>query len=680
MYHIIKMAVLYGDGDRASKNKMACDDGINGASYNDRCMNGSFVRGVVFAAVFSYFSAGLPAFAAVQSGLIKGSGSVIFYLASNERRYAFPNEQTFRTWYRDFSSVRTVSDAELNRYTYGGNVTYRPGTRLLKRRGDSRVYTVGQGGMLRWMTTQSVARALYGQNWSRLVDELPDARVADYAFGDPIRSAREVPTPAALRQAVSTIEQNRRPRVAPPVSPSPAPSTTVSPPSGTSAILPSNPLNATPRSTAPAPTSSPTPSPPARTTAPVVWPGQVSRTPSATSPSSTQPSATAPLGTTLPTPSPAVDLSSYPGALRAVSASTTEQALRMAIQNARPGDVIRVSGSYSLSRQLWIEAKGTAANPIYIVAADGRGTARFTMSGSSDEGINIGNGARYLVIDGLLFNRAGNNIVHVQGNASYITLRNLILSDAGADGDVIKINQASHVIVEGSDLARPGRRLDATENAWQEVIDVLDSDDVVIRRNWIHDFGNLAGYVKGGSDGARIEDNVIDGQRAGSGGDPAWGIGGWTDSSISRNAAYESVRVAFAHNVVAHAAYGALGLYDALDTAIERNTFLNNNEVIVQARAGNGAEQATDGVRFSDNRIVDTRGSMPNVCEVHSHSLRNFTATNNIYWNNGAGVSAESDCGFVPGTESGARVENRNFVDVHPTNYEDAMALLTRFD
>ena len=40
--------------------------------------------------------------AALQAGLIKGSGPVIFYLASNGRRYAFPNEQTFRTWYQDF--------------------------------------------------------------------------------------------------------------------------------------------------------------------------------------------------------------------------------------------------------------------------------------------------------------------------------------------------------------------------------------------------------------------------------------------------------------------------------------------------------------------------------------------------------------------------------------------------
>ena len=355
----------------------------------------------------------------------------------------------------------------------------------------------------------------------------------------------------------------------------------------------------------------------------------------------------------------------------------TESTLRTAIQNARPGDVISVSGSYDLSRQLWIEAKGTEANPIYIVAANGRGSARFTMSGTTDEGINIGNNARYLVVDGLLFIHAGNNVLHVQGNASYITLRNLTLSDAGLDGDVVKINQANHIILEGSDLARPGRRVDTTENEWQEVVDVVDADYVTIRRNWIHDFGNLGGYVKGGSEHAQIVDNVIDMQRAGAG-DPAWGIGGWTDTDISHNAVYEALETNFQHNVIAHASYGALGVYDARNSSVTNNLFLNNDGVILQMRAGNGSDQMSDGVIWRDNRIVDTRGSLPNVCEVQSHDLRNISASNTVYWNNGGVISHESDCGFMPGAESGGRTENPGFEDVRSTTYDQAMTLIDR--
>lgn len=625
--------------------------------------------------------------AAVTPGLIKASGPVVFYLASNGRRYALPNEQTFHTWYADFSGVRTISDAELSRYTYGGNVTYRPGTRLLKRRGDAKIYTVGRGGMLRWITRESVAKALYGSSWHRLVDELPDARVADYAFGDPVRAASDV-SPRAEREATPTIEQNRRaPQrtvAAAPVAPAPVPP---SPPTSTT----------TPRGSSTYPvTPLPTPSTPMRPTAvtttryvppPVVWPGQITTRPSSSTPSSgTSSSGSSSSGSSssggssgstfgTPVASSTVDLSPYPGARRAVSVAT-ESSLRTAIQNARPGDVIRVSGSYVFTRQLWIEAKGTEANPIYIVAADGRGTARLTMSGT-DEGINIGNSAKYLVLDGLLFIHAGNNILHVQGNASYITLRNLILSDAGTDGDVVKINQANHIIVEGCDLARPGRRVDTTENEWQEVVDVVDSGYVTIHRNWIHDFGNLAGYVKGGSEHAQIVDNVIDGQRAGAG-DPAWGIGGWTDTAISHNAVYEALDTNFQHNVIAHSVYGALGVYDARNSTIANNLFLNNTGVILQMRAGNGSDQTNDGVDWRENRVVDTHGYMPNVCEVQSHDLRNVTAASNVYWNNGSAISHESDCGFMPGTESGSRVENPGFEDVHPTTYDQAMALVDR--
>lgn len=616
--------------------------------------------------------------AAVAPGIIKASGSVVFYLASNGRRYAFPNEQTFHTWYRDFSAVRTISDAELGRYAYGGNVTYRPGTRLLKRRGDTKIYTVGRGGMLRWVTRESVVRTLYGSTWHRLVDELPDARVADYVFGDPVRAASDV-SPRAERDATPTIEQNRRattvvpPRAATtlPVSPPVTP-----PPPATSASTP-----AAARSTTSYPvTPLSTPSTPMRPTA-VVWPGQTTRAPSTpasgASSSGSSSGSSGSSGSTFgtPTASSTVDLSPYPGARRAVSVAT-EATLRTAIQNARPGDVISVSGSYSFSRQLWIEAKGTEANPIYIVAANGRGSARLTMSGT-DEGINIGNSAKYLVLDGLLFIHAGNNIVHVQGNASYITLRNLILSDAGTDGDVIKINQADHIVVEGCDLARPGRRVDTTENAWQEVVDIVDADYVTIRRNWIHDFGNLGGYAKGGAEHTEIVDNVIDGQHADAG-DPAWGIGGWTDTVISHNAVYEALNTNFQHNVIAHASYGALGIYDAQGSTVASNLFLNNSGVILQMRAGNGSDQVNDGVQWRGNRVVDTRGTMPNACEIQSHELRNFTATNNVYWNNGSDIPNEFDCGFVPATESGARVENPGFEDVRITTYEQAMALVDR--
>lgn len=605
--------------------------------------------------------------AALQAGLIKGSGPVIFYLASNGRRYAFPNEQTFRTWYQDFSQVRTVSDEELARYTYGGNVTYRPGTRLLQRTGDSKIYTVGRGGMLRWVTSPQVLQRFYGSNWRRLVDGLPDARVADYVFGDPVRTIRDA-SPSTERAQTPTIEQNRR-----------VPALAV----GSTSVLPSNsapgssPTVSSQGPTTPRPVTSPTVSAPSVTVrspvAPVVWPGQVRATPVSTSaPSVSLPSGGSGAVNALST----ADLSAYPGAQRLVSVGN-ESSLRTAVQSARPGDVIAMTGTFSLSRQLVVEARGTVDHPVYLVAARGRGTAGFSVV--SEKALTITSGARYIVVDGLVINRAGGTVVEVQGQSSYITLRNLTLSDAGTDGDVVSIHQASYVTLEGSDLARPGRRADTSEGDWQEVIDVWDASQVSIRRNWIRDFGNMAGVIRGGSEYVRVEQNVMDGQRSGSGADPVWSIGGWTDSSLlTREIAYEAIGTTFEHNVIAHGAYGAMAVVDATDTSVAHNLFLNNSGVLFQLRAGNAVEQATDGLRITNNRFVDTRGSMPNVCEVQSHDIRALTAANNIYSNNGVALPSESDCGFTPATEAGVTLDSAGMVDVTPSSYEAAMLLVAR--
>ncbi len=620
---------------------------------------------VIFAVSVLCFGSTPAAYAATPAGLIKGSGPVIFYLASNGRRYAFPNEQTFRTWYQDFSGVRTVSEQELAKYTYGGNVTYRPGTRLLQRVGDSKIYTVGRGGMLRWITSPQVAQVFYGSNWRRLVDKLPEARVADYVFGEPVRSTQGV-SPATERQQTPTIEQNRRLSssvVAVPVS-------AVDPAASTRALT-SVPIVP---SVSPSRVSTPSVPSPVRTApaAPVIWPGQV-RLPSSPS---TQVSST-------PSPSvggsssiaPVADLSLYPGGQRFVPVGT-EAALRTAFQNARAGDVIAITGSYSLTRRLTLEARGTIDHPVYVVAAHGRGSARFTVSG--DEALMI-NGARYVIIDGLLINRTGGHGIEVQGQSDYITLRNLSISDAGLDGDLVNIHQASHITIEASDLARPGRRSDTSENGWQEAIEVADASQVVIHRNWIHDVGNMAGMIRAGSSYVRVEQNLIDSQRSGSGADPVWGIGGWTDdSSLTHSIAYEAVGTVFERNVVAHAVYGALSVSDARDTSIINNLFLNNAAVILQLRAGNGSEQVSDGLRLTSNHFVDTRGTMPNLCEVQGHDVRAFSAADNSYWNNRLPIPSESDCGFVPSMETGAVLDTSGISDVTVTSYEAAMALVDR--
>lgn len=142
-------------------------------------------------------SVGLGAFAVpsiasaatlMNGDLIKASGPAVYYY-SNGRRYVFPNESTYRSWFADFSGVRTITDSELAAIMIGGNVTMRPGTSLVKITTDPRVYAVTRGGMLHWVESEQIALALFGSNWARRVVDVPDQLFVNYSIGSSVSTA-----------------------------------------------------------------------------------------------------------------------------------------------------------------------------------------------------------------------------------------------------------------------------------------------------------------------------------------------------------------------------------------------------------------------------------------------------------------------------------------------------------
>lgn len=123
--------------------------------------------------------------------LIKASGPSVYFFAENGKRYVFPTEKTFLTWYTDFSSVKTITDAELGAIMIGGNATYRPGTRLVKITTDPKVYAVGPGNALRWIKTEALAAEVFGADWAKMIDDISDAFFINYSIGDTIASASD---------------------------------------------------------------------------------------------------------------------------------------------------------------------------------------------------------------------------------------------------------------------------------------------------------------------------------------------------------------------------------------------------------------------------------------------------------------------------------------------------------
>lgn len=121
------------------------------------------------------------------------SDTAVYYYASNGRRYVFPNEKVFFTWYPDFSNVQVIPIDQMSLIPIGGNVTYKPGSKLVKFQTDTKTYLPTKGGVLRWVQTEDVAKGLFGTNWNQHVDDISEAFYVNYTFGDPIASALDAP-------------------------------------------------------------------------------------------------------------------------------------------------------------------------------------------------------------------------------------------------------------------------------------------------------------------------------------------------------------------------------------------------------------------------------------------------------------------------------------------------------
>jgi len=155
-------------------------------------------------------AAALPAKAATLSpgDLIKASGPAVYYYSQNGKRLVFPTENTYKSWYQDFSGIKTITDNELAAIPLGGNVTYRPGIKLVKITTDPKVYAVSSGGTLRWIATETVASTLYGQDWNTKVDDIPDAFFINYNLGSTINSANDF-SPSQITALATTIDANK---------------------------------------------------------------------------------------------------------------------------------------------------------------------------------------------------------------------------------------------------------------------------------------------------------------------------------------------------------------------------------------------------------------------------------------------------------------------------------------
>lgn len=137
--------------------------------------------------------------AASPGDLIRGASyPSVYYLGADGLRYIFPNAKTYATWYSDFSQVKWISDLELGQIQIGGNVTYKPGAKMVKINTDPKTYAVSEGGMLHWIESEALAASLYGGDWATKIEDIPDAFYANYQPGPSIWNASDFSLAAVL--------------------------------------------------------------------------------------------------------------------------------------------------------------------------------------------------------------------------------------------------------------------------------------------------------------------------------------------------------------------------------------------------------------------------------------------------------------------------------------------------
>lgn len=135
-----------------------------------------------------------------QAGdLIKASGNpAVYYYGYDGKRHAFPNEQTYFSWYIDFKRVKTISSTILGSLPLGKNIVIRPGTYLVKFHNSPKIYAVEPLGRLRQLLNPTLATQLFGTSWGHKVVYLPEHLFSDYTIAE-LLAEKKHPTGTIFR-------------------------------------------------------------------------------------------------------------------------------------------------------------------------------------------------------------------------------------------------------------------------------------------------------------------------------------------------------------------------------------------------------------------------------------------------------------------------------------------------
>lgn len=188
----------------------SCRLTVDGTEHGDMHMNGqTFSKVVTFTTSGKHkvyatcidgdgnTSVGSPTTMSVEASWQADEGSIIktaessaiYYYGKDGMRHAFPNERVYWSWYDDYDDVQLVTTAFMHSLPLGKNVTFRPGSVLVRFETDNNVYAIDEGPRLRKYVSAYLALLDYGNNWTSLFVTLPDVLRGNYKTGADIDEA-----------------------------------------------------------------------------------------------------------------------------------------------------------------------------------------------------------------------------------------------------------------------------------------------------------------------------------------------------------------------------------------------------------------------------------------------------------------------------------------------------------
>jgi len=115
----------------------------------------------------------------------------IYYFAADGKRYIFPTETTYFSWYQNNLPQNFMALDKMEKVPLGGNVTVRPGT-LISTPSDSNTYLVKKGGMIA-PVSKGVLMVIFGEKYDDRVLSLPNYYFTNYTYDTEINKIKDYP-------------------------------------------------------------------------------------------------------------------------------------------------------------------------------------------------------------------------------------------------------------------------------------------------------------------------------------------------------------------------------------------------------------------------------------------------------------------------------------------------------